>query len=281
MGVDAGLKIGIQGEVGSYSAEAASAMVPGAELLSFTSFADVYQDLQSARIDAAVLPFENTLVGSIAEQYDLLASHAAEIVQEWVIRIEHQVIGLPGAELSRVREVFSHPVALEQCRRFFAANPQIIARPYYDTAGSVAHIMTEGDAGVAAIASRQAAAHYGGEILAADVQDDSTNCTRFWLLRRLGEGMQAPDANKVTVLLELPHEPAALSKALADFGMRGFNLTRIESRPVRGKPFHYHFFLDFECATLAEADVAIAALRTRGSTVRVLGRYRAAQNPNG
>src|SRR5258707_13277076 len=99
MGVDAGLKIGIQGEVGSYSAEAASAMVPGAELLSFTSFADVYQDLQSGHIDAAVLPFEKTLVGSIAEQYDLLASNAAGIGEEWGIRIEHQVIGLPGPEI--------------------------------------------------------------------------------------------------------------------------------------------------------------------------------------
>jgi prephenate dehydratase len=194
MGVNARLKIGIQGEPGSYSAEAAAAMAPGADLLSYTTFEDVHVRLRDRTIDAAVLPFSNTLVGSIAEQYDLLLRYPAEIERELILRIEHQLIGLPGADLSTVREVFSHPVALQQCRRFFARRPQILSMPFYDTAGSVAYIMREGDPTLAAIASRQAAAHYGGQILQADVQDDRDNCTRFLLLRRPGEGVSSPDS---------------------------------------------------------------------------------------
>jgi prephenate dehydratase len=275
------MKLGIQGEVGSYSAEAALKMMPDAELVSFANFSEVYQELENGRIDGAVLPFENTIIGSVSEQYDLLGQHEAEIEQECVIPIEHQVIGLPGAELQQVREIFSHPVALQQCRRFFARNPQIAAISSNDTAGSVAQIMAEGNPAHAAIASRQAALHYRGQILQANMQDDSSNCTRFWLLRRRGEVVAAPGTNKISLLLELPHRPAALANVLAKFADLDFNLTRIESRPITDRPFHYHFFADFERATLTPVDMVISALRTGECAVRVLGRYHSAQPPTG
>lgn len=272
------MKIGIQGEAGSYSAEAASILAPGAELLSFTYFQDVYPQLADGTLDAAVLPFENTIVGSVSEQYDLFAANEMEIERECVIRIQHQLIGLYGAELNQVREVLSHPVALQQCRKFFARYPQLLASPFYDTAGSVAHIMQKGDPALAAIASRQAASYYGAQILEPDIEDNSQNRTRFWMLRRAGEVPPDPTANKVSILFEIAHQPGALSNALADFGARGFNLLKIESRPIPERPFQYRFFADFACASLAEADLAIAALRARGSAVRVLGRYRAASD---
>lgn len=270
------MKIGIQGEAGSYSAEAASVLVPGADLLYFNYFQDVYPQLVDGTLDAAVLPFENTIVGSVSEQYDLFAANEVEIERECVIRIEHQLIGLSGADTGQVREVLSHPVALQQCRKFFVRHPLLHASPFYDTAGSVAHILRQGDPALAAIASRQAALHYGAQILEPDIEDNPENRTRFWMLRRAGEVQPDPAANKVSVLFEIAHEPGALSNALADFGARGFNLLKIESRPIPERPFQYRFFADFACASLAEADTAIAALRARGSIVRVLGRYRAA-----
>lgn len=272
------LKIGIQGEAGSYSAEAAGLLAPGAELVSFTYFQDVYPHLENGTLDAAVLPFENTIVGSVSEQYDLFATHSVEIERECVIRIQHQLIGLPGAVLSHVREVLSHPVALQQCRKFFARYPHLLASPFYDTAGSVAHIMRKGDPAVAAIASCQAAAHYEAQILAPNIQDNPQNRTRFWMLRRTGEAPPDPTANKVSILFEIAHKPGALSNALADFGARGFNLLKIESRPIPERPFQYRFFADFACASLVEADLAIASLGSRGGAVRVLGRYRAASD---
>lgn len=275
------MKIGIQGEAGSYSAAAGAAMAPDAELLSCTTFEDVHARLRDGGIDAALLPFENTLIGSVSEQYDLLVRYPAEIEREFILHIEHQLIGVPGAELGAVQEVISHPVALQQCRRFFVLHPQIRRTPFYDTAGGVAHIMREGDPALAAIASRQAAAHYGGRILQEHVEDDADNCTRFLLLRRPGETLPAPDANKVSVLLEVPHQPAALSSALADFANQGYNLIKIEPRPIPGKPFNHCFFADFECASLAEAEIAIATVRARGGLARVLGHYRAAPQPLG
>jgi prephenate dehydratase len=282
MGVHARVKIGIQGEPGSYSAEAAARLLPGSEAVSFTTFEDVHQRLRDKSIDAALLPFENSLIGSLSEQYDLLVRYPAEIEQEFILHVQHQLIGLSDGELGMVQEVFSHPAALLQCRRFFVRHPHIRQTPFYDTAGSVAHVLGQGDYTLAAIASRQAAARYGGRILKEDVHDDADNCTRFLMLRRPGEVQPSSlEASKVSVLLEVAHQPAALSAALADFAEHGYNLTKIEPRTIPGSSLPHSFFADFECASPAEADDAIATLQARGGVVRVLGRYRAARRPNG
>ncbi len=240
--------IAIQGDAGSNSHCAAlEAMrqrgLPAPEILACTHSVDVFEAIDSGRVALAVLPIENSLHGSVAEHYDLLLHHDVSVVGELQLRIRHNVIAAPGVRLADVRQILSHPVALSQCRRWLHAHPHIAAVPFYDTAGSVKHLIAGDLRDTAGIAPLLAAQEYGAEVLLEGIEDHSENYTRFYVLQR-GAASADPRANKLSLAFTVEHRPGTLLAALESFRSAGLNLTRIESRPVHGSPWEYVFFLD-------------------------------------
>lgn len=268
--------IAIQGEPGSFSHEAALLADAQATLLPCALSADAFDAVSGGAAEAAVIPIENSLAGSVVEHYDLLLAHEVGVESEWLLRIRHNLISLPGTELSSIRRAYSHPVALAQCRRFFVQHPAITASPSYDTAGSVKQLMELGDPSMAAIASAQAAKQYGGEILLADIEDNPENYTRFFLVRRRAEVRQSARPNKVSLAFTVENRPGSLVEALQVFAGLGTNLTRLESRPVPGRPWEYVFYADYQLERPEAADQALKQLSGKCSMVRELGRYRSA-----
>lgn len=271
------MRIAIQGEPGSFSHEAVLKAAPGqATLLPCALSAEVFAAVMSGDADAAVIPIENSLAGSVVEHYDLLLAHDVAIESEWLLRIRHNLIAIPGAKLERIRQAYSHPVALAQCRRFFAEHPGIDAAPFYDTAGSVKQMMELRDPGIAGIASAQAAVQYGGEILLAGIEDNPENYTRFFLIRRRDRLQPAPHPDKVSLAFTVDNRPGTLVEALQVFAGMGTNMTRLESRPVPGRPWEYVFYADYQLSDPRVADWALEMLPRHCSMVRELGRYQAA-----
>lgn len=238
--------------------------------------ADVFRMIADGGADAAVIPIENSLAGPVAEHYDLLHDQSVAIERESLLRIRHNLIALPGVALDAIESVCSHPVALAQCRRFFDEHPRIRAVPYYDTAGSVRRLGETGDKRSAAIASRQAASHYGAAILLADIEDNPANFTRFFLIRRAGLLAPEPNPDKVSLAFTVENRSGTLVEALQVFASLGTNMTKIESRPVVGKPWQYVFYVDYQIAATEAADAILLALRGTCSMVKELGRYRSA-----
>ena len=256
---------------------AALQLVPGCDVLPCVLSADVFAALLDGRADCAVLPIENTLHGSVAEHYDLLLTNPVRIDAEGLLHIRHNLIAAPGVELDAIRTVLSHPVALNQCRRFLAGFTQARALPFYDTAGSVKHVMAESLRDTAGIAPELAAQEYGAQVLMRGIEDHAQNLTRFHLIRRRDDNRPAPaDADKLSVAFAVDHRPGTLVQALQALAGAGVNLTRIESRPVPGQPWEYVFFVEFRFTEGAMADAALDALRSESHMVRELGRYRAA-----
>jgi prephenate dehydratase len=249
----------------------------GLEIIPCTVSAQVLAKLVEGEVDCAVLPIENSLHGSVAEHYDLLLELPVRIDGESLLRIRHNVIAMPGVKLSDVRKVMSHPVALSQCRRFLAWHLELEVVPFYDTAGSVKHLMSAGLRDVAGIAPELAAEVYGAEVLQTGVEDHVENYTRFHLLRQ----EDAPEeriagADKMSLAFAIEHRPGTLVAALQRLAEAGVNLTKIESRPVLGSPWEYVFYVDVRFDSAERADAALAALREHCRMVKVLGRYRAA-----
>jgi prephenate dehydratase len=275
------LKIAIQGEMGSNSHMAAVEMLGnqnGLEIIACTVSAQVLGKVVSGEVDGAVLPIENSLHGSVAEHYDLLLELPVRIERESLLRIRHNVIAMPGVKLQDLRKVMSHPVALSQCRRYLADHPELEVVPFYDTAGSVKHLMSESLRDVAGIAPELAAKVYGWGVLVAGIEDHAENYTRFHLLRREDAGVVENDgsANKMSVAFAIEHRPGTLVAALQRLANAGVNLTKIESRPVPGSPWEYVFYVDVRFDSAGQADAAMAALGEHCRMVKVLGRYRAA-----
>jgi prephenate dehydratase len=269
------LRVAIQGERGSFSHAAALKMLPGCEVLACSSSADVFAALVAGKVPAAVIPIENTLAGSVAEHFDLLLAHEVFVQREFRHRIEHNLMAAPGVKLADLRRAYSHPVALAQCRDFFARHRQIRAEAFYDTAGSVKHVMAEQLRDAAGIAGRQAAGEYGARILLRGIEDDKRNFTRFFLISRR-RGVER-GANKTSIAFALKNEPGALFKSLSVFALRDISLSKIESRPVRGRPWEYCFFVDFLRGDDEAARNALRHLREIADFVKVLGIYRAAK----
>jgi prephenate dehydratase len=269
------MKVAIQGEPGSFSHEAVLTFLGQQRLVPNALSAQVFDSLQQKTADAALIPLENSLAGSVAEHYDLLLSRDVFIEREFRLRIRHNLIAAPGAKLKDIKRVLSHPIALDQCRDFFRQHPAIDAVPFYDTAGSVKHLMKDRLQDTAAIASKQAAAEYGAKILQSGLEDDKQNFTRFVLIRRSGK----PDkkANKTSVCFSLRNVPGALFKALSVFALRDISLSKIESRPRRGYPWEYVFYADILRGDDEPARKAIDHLREISEFVKVLGVYRAAE----
>jgi prephenate dehydratase len=270
------MHIAIQGEPGAFSHEAALKLVPDAEIVPCALSAEVFSALEEGKVDAAVIPIENSLAGSVLEHFDLLLSHDVKVERETLIRIRHNLIVVPGTPLSAIERAYSHPVALAQCRRFFSNHPSMRATAFYDTAGSVKHVMDQQDRHSAAIASQAAAKFYGAEILEAGIEDNPENFTRFFLVRRAAESRPDPEANKISLAFSVENRPGSLVVALNKLAALGTNLTKIESRPVHGKPWEYIFYVDCQMQSPEEGAQAVRALQAHCAMVKELGRYREA-----
>jgi prephenate dehydratase len=273
--------IAFQGERGAFSEEATRNLLGGGvQVLPCTRFEDLFRNLKDGRAAGAVVPIENTLAGSVHENYDHLVNFELPIVAETSVRIVHNLIALPGVKFSQIKRVYSHPVALNQCLDFFGRNPQMEKVPFYDTAGSVKMLAEERLTDAAAIASRVAADIYGARILRRSIESDRQNFTRFFLLRTPAYARRHPPraaagaAWKTSLVFSTRNVPGALFRALSAFALRDLNLMKIESRPLRGKPWEYLFYLDFlERVDSPVAKNALANLAEIADFLRVLGCY--------
>jgi len=287
------MKVAIQGERGSFSHEAAERMLRRCTVVPCARSAEVFEHVERGSVGAAVIPIENTLAGTVAEHADLLVTRDVFVQGEYLLRIVHNVIAAPGVKLKSLRRVLSHPVALDQCRDFFRRHPQIEAVPFYDTAGSVKHVIARQLKDSAGIAGRQAAREYAGKILQAGIEDDKRNFTRFFLIRKLGgragrrsiAGEQASasyrrliprGANKTSIAFQVKNLPGALFNSLSVFALRDISLSKIESRPMRGRPWEYVFYVDFLRGDDEPARNALHHLGEVAEFVKVLGIYPAA-----
>ena len=271
--------VAFQGELGAFSQIAIQQLLgERVEVVPCPHFEAVFRALHGRQVDAAVVPIENTLHGSVHENYDLLLRYNLPIVAETDVRIVHNLIALPGVGFRQVRRVHSHPVALNQCLDFFTRYPQLEKAPYYDTAGSVKMLAEKKPEGAGAIASALAARLYGCRILKASIEDDRRNYTRFFLLRRPGrparKRVRAPKGYKTSLVFATRNVPGALFRALSAFALRDLNLAKIESRPLRGKPWEYLFYVDF-LGRVDDAAVknALGHLGELADFLRVLGCY--------
>jgi len=267
-----------QGTRGSNSEDASIDLLsPAAKLLPRTTLEDVFDAVIRGEARYGVVPVENTLAGSIHRCYDLLFEHDVKIVGETVRHILFALIAPPGVELPEVRKALSHPVALAQCEKFFRQHPHIQPVPVYDTAGAVEIVMNEPERNSAAVATRRAADVYGGGVLAEAIQDHLENYTRFLLITTTAAADAARRSGpeyKTTIVFSVGNIPGALYHSLRPFAERRVDLAKIESRPLRGSPFEYLFYLDLiGRADSAPISDALAELRVQAKSVRVLGTY--------
>lgn len=273
------LRVAYQGERGAFSESAARRLMGEAATLPFDSFEEMFDAVRNGEADCCVAPIENSLAGSIHRNYDLLLDGDFAILGETNLRIVHNLLGARGAAVHDLRKVYSHPVALAQCGRFFRANPHLEPIPVHDTAGAVRMVMERGHADEAAIASDRAGEIYGAATLAAGIEDHAQNFTRFFLTAPRDTNVK-PVADgparrwKTSLLLRVANKPGALFRALGAFALREIDLAKIESRPIEGRPWEYGFYLDV-VGNAAEEPLAGALENLRGvaEVVKVLGTY--------
>jgi prephenate dehydratase len=265
--------VAFQGEPGAFSHQAClkifgSNVKPKACFV----FDDVFESVARKRADFAVVPIENTLAGSIHQNFDLLARHSLEVIAETYLRVEHNLIANPHTSLRQIRQIYSHPVALDQCKRLLRRLKKVEKISFYDTAGSVKFIRDRGLKDAAAIGSEEAARIYGMKILRRSVEDEPENFTRFLALARKGKFPRA--GSKTSIVFGLKNEPGVLFKALSVFALRNIDLTKIESRPIRRKPWQYLFYLDLKSdVSSPECINALRHLRELAPYLKVLGSY--------
>ncbi|MDX6530962.1 MAG: chorismate mutase / prephenate dehydratase [Blastocatellia bacterium] len=275
------LRVAFQGARGAFSEEAAVKLLgKDITLVPRTNFESLFNAIDDKAADCILAPIENSLAGFVHACYDLLLESKLYVSGEVIIPINHYLIGCAGASFEGITAVESHPVALDQCRRFLAANPQISRIAAEDTAGSVARIVAQGDPSRAAIAGKRAGEEYGGVVLREHLEDSSENYTRFLLLTTSEKS--SAETDKISLVIELPHQPGALHNALEPFARRGIDLLKIQGRPVKGRPWEYCFYLDLRGSPNdSEVAAALSELRDHRVETRVLGAYRAAVVPVG
>ncbi len=265
-------RVAFQGELGSYSEEAASKFfgqnfVP----MPMRSLLSVFTAVEAGAADYGVVPVENSIEGGVGETYDLLLSSGLRVVGEVYVRVVHCLIGLEDAEISDIKRVYSHPQALAQCRAYIT---MMGFEPIstYDTAGAVKLVKEMGDRSNAAIASERAAGIYKMKVLAKGIEDYGRNYTRFLVMGR--ESVGEVKRPKTSIIFSVPHKAGALYRALEPFATREINLTKIESRPTRARPWQYYFFVDFEGDAREErVREALTELASRTLFLKVLGTY--------
>ncbi|NTW70063.1 MAG: prephenate dehydratase [Chlorobiaceae bacterium] len=272
------LIIAYQGEPGAYSEIAALRI--GAPK-PFESFEEVFSAVENRVADFAVIPIENSLGGSIHQNYDLLLQHPVTIVAETFVKVEHCLLGLHNSTIEGAKRALSHPQALAQCRNFFATHKEIKAEVAYDTAGSAKIIAADLDPAKLAIASKRAGELYGLKILQENLADEEWNITRFFCISHTEstvpfqiETGEEPAQYKTSIAFTLPNEQGSLFKAMATFALRGIDMTKIESRPFRKKAFEYLFYVDI---TGHQDDPnihnALCHLGEFATMIKVLGSY--------
>ena len=242
--------------------------------LQTTRFREIFEHVSSGRADVGVVPIENALAGSIHENYDLLSEYRCSVVGEFYCPVQlHLMTVSPAETVDSISQVFSHPKALEQCSIFLERHPSMSPVVFSDTAGAAAHVQERGSPGIAAIASEEAATEHSLTIIAPAIQNHASNMTRFFAVSVKPEAVETP--SKCTLILSLRHEPASLYKLLGEFAALAINVTKIESRPIPGKPFEYSFHVDLESTPEAKGTLYDAVERARRATVetRVLGFY--------
>ncbi len=277
------MRVAFQGELGAFSQQAIQQLLGAkAQPVPQARFDQVFAALAKGSVHAAAIPIENTLHGSIYANYDLLLKYDFVITAETNVRVVHNLIAPPGMTFAQVRKVYSHEVALNQCLDFFARHKRVEREPFYDTAGSVKMIMEKRPPGGAAIASELAARIYKARILKRGIEDDRQNYTRFFLLEPAGSKPRTPRGGKnapwkTSLVFSTKNVPGALFRALSALALRDLNLVKIESRPLRGKPWEYLFYLDL-LGRPQDVGVkhALAHLGEIADFLRVLGSYRAA-----
>ena len=273
--------IAFQGAPGAFSHRAALLYAEqhlgdgDAQVVPCEAFAGIFEALADGRACFGVVPLENSTIGSIVANYDLLWEHDVCMVGEVVTTIHHQLLGLAGAEIKGLREVYSHPAALEQCRRFFAGCPWLKPVAFFDTSGAARHVAARKDATMAAIAGEFAMREYGLSLLQSNIEDSPHNRTRFGVIANAG----APDdalpepPYKISAAVELPHSPGSLSRLLSSLAAQSVNLTKIESRPIADAPWHYRFFVDMELDDLRKDEHVVKALADCTERFKLIGRY--------
>jgi len=273
------VKVAYQGVPACYSDLAitkifATRDVQSLERVGRKTFVAAMDALEAGEVQYALLPIENTIAGSINEVYDLVARRNVSIVGEEVWPVEHCLVGVPGAVLEQVRIVRSHPVALQQCQRFLDTLASVTAESSYDTAGAAESVAQARDARVAAIASEEAAAQYGLAVLAREIADERVNLTRFLLIARSAEPVDARQPAKTSLVFAVNHRRGALLECLAAFNDQGISLTKLESRPQPATPWEYLFYVDFEGHVTDErVQTALNVLRQHTNHLKVLGSY--------
>lgn len=265
------MKIAFQGEPGAYSEQAVFNYFGDVETVPCESFDVMFDSVISGKSDALLAPIENSLAGSIHQNYDLLLRHALHIVGEYFLRVQHCLIAMPGVQMADIKKAISHPQALGQCAAYLRKQG-IKAEQVYDTAGSVKMLKESGARDMAAIASRRAAELHGMQILEEGIEDNPENYTRFLAIQN--EAVVPTEEAKTSIVFTLKNQPGALFKAMSVFALRDIDLTKIESRPLQGKPWEYLFYIDLIGA--AHEDTVKRALNHLGEyalTLRVLGSY--------
>ena len=266
------LKIAFQGEIGAYSELAvyrhfgSNVQVKPCKL-----FSDVFKSVDVGEVDYGVVPVENSIEGSVNQVYDLLMEYDLKVCGEIILKIEHCLIANFNATLDSIKVVYSHPQALGQCISFLEKSGFKLI-PTYDTAGSVKLIKEQGATDAAAIASERAAQIYGMKIIARNISDNPDNFTRFFVLSK---SEVPPSGNdKTSIIFSVKHLPGALYKALEEFASREINLTKIESRPTKRKPWEYNFYLDFEGHwNEPRCREALKGLESKAYFIKILGSY--------
>jgi chorismate mutase / prephenate dehydratase len=267
-----GATVAFQGEVGAYSEEAAYQYFGSeARLKPCESLEDVFQSVERGDVRFGLVPVENSLEGSIPRTYDLLLDSSLKVGGETQLRVIHCLIGLPEAQIDSIKEVYSHPQALGQCKTFLRQMGWKLT-PTYDTAGSVKMIKENGLTDRAAIASARAAEIYGMKILVRSIEDNNQNFTRFFILAKLDTPLTGTD--KTSIVFSVKHHPGALYDALKELAAKQINLTKIESRPTRQKPWEYNFYADFDGHHEDPAiQQALQSLEKATIFVKILGSY--------
>lgn len=273
LSVSSGSKVAFQGELGAFSHQASRKIFgPRIDPFPCLAFEDVFEAVARKKADLAIIPIENTLAGSIHKNFDLLARHSLEVIAETSLRVEHNLIVHPGVGIRQVQQIYSHPSALDQCARLMRRLKAIEKISFYDTAGSVKFIRDSGLRHAAAIASENAARIYGMKILRRGIEDDPENFTRFLALARRKRFPRG--GGKTSIVFGLKNEPGVLFKALSVFALRNINLTKIESRPIRGTPWEYLFHLDLQSDIRSRECInALRHLRELAPYLKVLGSY--------
>jgi len=269
------LVVAYQGCPGSFSHKAATIAFPSASsYLGTDHFRHIFDHLASGRVSRGVVPIENTLAGSVYEIFDLMERYKICIVGEQQLSVSHFLFGVSAsASLTQLKKVYSHPKALEQCRAFFEKNPHIEQCIFSDTAGAARHVAASGDITLGAIASKEAGQLYKLHTIQAQIEDNSQNFTRFLTIARAEEVLST--GNKCSLMVTLLHQKGSLARVLSVVADQGLNLSKIESRPIPGKPFEYRFYIDIELAGV-NLNAALAKVRPLVEQLTMLGVYSSA-----